>query len=146
MRILTPVNAAKQILRHHKTRNPFEIAVEKNINIIFEPLGDIYGFYHTYKRSRDIHINSAISEPDQLYTCAHELGHCILHPKVNTPFLMKNTLFSVDRIEREANVFAVELLIPDEMIINGMSIYEAAKRCCVPMELAVLKKAPQRKL
>ena len=36
-------------------------------------------------------------------------GHSQIHPRVNTPFLRKNTLFSTDR-EVEANRFAVELL------------------------------------
>ena len=52
----------------------------------------------------------------QMFTCAHELGHALLHPNVSTPFLRRNTLFSVDRLEKEANKFAVELMIPDEIL------------------------------
>lgn len=50
------------------------------------------------------------------FTCAHELGHAILHPDASTPFLRSKTLLSVDKMEIEANTFAVELLIPNELI------------------------------
>ena len=36
-----------------------------------------------------------------------------MHPKANTPFLKNNTLFSINRLEIEANQFAVDLLIDD---------------------------------
>ncbi|EEM80351.1 Uncharacterized immunity region protein 2 [Bacillus thuringiensis serovar huazhongensis BGSC 4BD1] len=37
-----------------------------------------------------------------------------MHKHVNTPFLRANTFLSVDKFERQANLFAVELLLPDE--------------------------------
>jgi hypothetical protein len=68
----------------------------------------------------------------------------ILHPTVNTPFLSKHTLFSIDKIEREANEFAVELLMPDEWVYENrntaMTIYEAAAVYGIPPEVAHLKK------
>ena len=51
-----------------------------------------------------------------LFTCAHELGHALLHPNSNTKFLRHNTLLSIDKLEREANCFAIELLVSDEAI------------------------------
>lgn len=47
---------------------------------------------------------------------AHELGHAVLHRKENCYFIRHKTLFLSDRIEREANRFAAELLIPDSLI------------------------------
>ncbi len=90
-----------------------------------------------------IHINSGLNEVDQCFTCAHELGHAVLHPKVNTPFLRRHTLQSIAKIEREANTLAVELLIPDKSIQNGMSIYEAVRLHGVTEEIAHLKKPPR---
>ena len=55
----------------------------------------------------------------QSFTCAHELGHAILHPNASTPFLRSNTLLSVDKLEQEANLFATILLIPDELILEN---------------------------
>jgi Zn-dependent peptidase ImmA (M78 family) len=68
------------------------------------------------------------------------LGHAVLHPRANTPFLKANTFFSVERIEREANEFAVELLMPDTVVREYQTIYEAAAACGVPEEVVRLKR------
>lgn len=133
-----------QLIRKHGTNNPFTIAAQKNILVLFEPLGGMMGYFNTYKRIPMIHINSDLSESDQRYTCAHEFGHAILHPKINTPFLRRHTLQSIDRIEREANMLAVELLVPDELIHSGMTIYEAAAASGVPDAVAHLKRPQKR--
>ncbi|MDR3543246.1 MAG: ImmA/IrrE family metallo-endopeptidase [Desulfosporosinus sp.] len=132
-----------KLISRYKTNDPYEIAEAKNIIIIHEPLGSTLGYHSTYKRIHFIHINYDLGSTWQRFVCAHELGHAIMHPKVNTPFLRANTFFSVDRIEREANTFAVELLIPD-YIIHGYentsrSIYQIAASCGIPKELANLK-------
>lgn len=108
----------EKIVKKYNTRNPFRIAKEMNIKVIFEPLGDINGYFTTVLRERQIHINSDISEQKQLFTAAHELGHALLHPKENTPFLRGSTFFSVSKLENEANRFAVYLLISDEDLIE----------------------------
>lgn len=65
---------------------------------------------------KQIHINHALSEQMQLLTCAHELGHALLHPNANTPFLRNSTMLSVDKMEIEANNFAMELLIDESVL------------------------------
>ena len=104
----------QKLVRQAGTRDPFEIARQKHIIITEEPLGSIRGYYSRCHRQPVIHINSALSESQRRFTCAHELGHALLHPKANTPFLHSRTLFSVNRYEIEANRFAVWLLISDE--------------------------------
>lgn len=112
MRKVTP----KQLINKYKTNNPQEIAQELGIIILFEPLGEINGYYNTAFRQKLIHININLSEYKQQFTIAHELGHALLHPKANTPFLREKTLFSINKLEIEANKFAVDLLITDEAI------------------------------
>ena len=104
----------QKLVRQAGTRDPFEIARQKHIIITEEPLGSIRGYYSRSHRQPVIHINSALSESQRRFTCAHELGHALLDPKANTPFLHSRTLFSVNRYEIEANRFAVWLLISDE--------------------------------
>ncbi|AEA17459.1 MULTISPECIES: ImmA/IrrE family metallo-endopeptidase [Bacillus] len=132
-----------KIVKKHGTTNPFEIAKRKNIIVLFEDLGNTLGFYNTYKRFKFIHINNKIDEFTQRFVCAHELGHAVLHPKANTPFLRNQTFFSVDRLEIEANTFAVELLLTDEMIFayenTHLSIQEVAEIHGVPSGFARLK-------
>ncbi|ARZ63905.1 ImmA/IrrE family metallo-endopeptidase [Bacillus anthracis] len=131
------------IIEKYKTTDPFEIAKEKNIIVLFEDLGNTLGFYNTYKRFKFIHINNQIDEITQRFVCAHELGHAVLHPKANTPFLRNQTFFSVDRLEIEANTFAVELLLTDNMISTykdtHLSIQEVAEIHGVPRGFARLK-------
>lgn len=131
------------IIEKYKTTDPFEIAKEKNIIVLFEDLGNTLGFYNTYKRFKFIHINNQIDEITQRFVCAHELGHAVLHPKANTPFLRNQPFFSVDRLEIEANTFAVELLLTDNMISTykdtHLSIQEVAEIHGVPRGFARLK-------
>ncbi|WP_088291104.1 ImmA/IrrE family metallo-endopeptidase [Bacillus mycoides] len=134
---------ALKIAEKHATTNPFEIARRKNIIVLFEDLGNTLGFYNTYKRFKFIHINNQIDEITQRFVCAHELGHAVLHPKANTPFLRNQTFLSVDRLEIEANTFAVELLLTDEMVSayedTRLSIQEVAEIHGVPGGFARLK-------
>jgi len=123
------------LLNKYGTNDPFEIVKQKNILLFFEELGDIWGYYNKYVRIPMIHINNELTEFDSRFTCAHELGHFILHPEVNTPFLKKQTLFSVDRIEREANNFAVHLLIGDNKPEPDESTTHFLCRSEVPINL-----------
>ncbi|KYD07687.1 ImmA/IrrE family metallo-endopeptidase [Saccharococcus caldoxylosilyticus] len=131
------------LIRKHGTNDPFRIAMERNIILRFEDLKSTYGYFLHSNRMKFIHINNKLDEAFQRFVCAHELGHAILHPRVNTPFLRANTLFSVDKIEIEANTFAVELLLPDDVITQyqgtDLTIYDVAKMYSVPQELVHLK-------
>ncbi|WP_313803578.1 ImmA/IrrE family metallo-endopeptidase [Cytobacillus sp.] len=134
-----------EIKKKHKTSDPFELASLKKIHIIpWDLHEEILGFYKYDKRNKYIFINNNLDNEMQKYICAHELGHAILHPRVNTPFLRKNTLFSLDKIEVEADIFAVEILIPDEFLYenknNTTTIYDASATYGVPSEIIHLKK------
>lgn len=134
--------AAERLIKKYQTNRPFQLAREMGVVVLFERLGNTLGYFNKYKRIKIIHINQELSEADQQFTCAHELGHSILHPTVNTPFLKRNTLFSISKIEREANEFAVELLLPDTLIreYSGITLSQIATTCGVPQDLLFLKK------
>lgn len=139
MRIKQLVN---RLVKKYGTRNPEKIATMMGIEIQYRPLKGILGYFQTYSRIPVIHVASGLSEELTLFVIAHELAHRILHPKNNVPFLRANTFMSIDKIEREANELAVELLIPDELLLEGISIYDAAGMCGVPREVACLKSKP----
>ena len=101
------------VIKKYGTRDPFRIAKEKGIMIMYEDLGSIQGYYTQRFRTKQIHINRNIPHHLQEFTAAHELGHAILHPNESTPFLKNCTFQVVDKLELEANRFAIELLIPD---------------------------------
>lgn len=130
----------QELVNKHKTFNPFEIASQKNIYVIKWDLHEqINGYYKYDRRNRYIVINCNLDDDFQRVVCAHELGHAILHTRVNTPFMQKNTLLSVNKIEREANRFAAELLIPDDCFIEYNNIFDIASAYQVPVELVRLK-------
>lgn len=105
-----------ELIKVHRTRNPLRIAENLGIIVLYENLGTINGFFSTAFRQKFIHININLSKHSQLFTAAHELGHVLLHPKSNTIFLKENTYLSVDKLEIEANRFAMYLLISNEDI------------------------------
>ena len=132
-----------ELYKKYGTRNPFTLARQLNIQIFYWDLpSEIKGFYQYEKRNRFIFINSELSLEEQLVVCAHELGHAVLHTKLNTPFMRTNTLFSIDKIEVQANTFAAYLLIPDESLFDSydqMTIYDIAALHQIPVELVKLK-------
>lgn len=132
----------EKLMRKYNTNDPFKLAEKLNIIVKYDDLGNTWGYFITYKRIKIIHINNNLEEWLQRYTCAHELGHSILHKGVPTPFLKKHTLFSIDKIERQANTFAVELLMPDDIIsqYEGYTIHNIADIVGIPNGLEVLKK------
>lgn len=140
-----PKQKAVKLIEKYKTNDPFELASYKNIHIVTWNLHiEIKGFYKYLRRNKFIFLNSALDEHSKRYVCAHELGHAILHPRKNTPFMRENTFFSIDRIEVEANTFAVELLLPDDRLEEYMntrlSLEEIAGIHGIPKEVARLKR------
>ena len=120
------------------TFNPFEIAENKGIVIQMEPLGTIRGYYSKALRTKFIHINCDLDEYQQKFTCAHELGHALMHPDLSTPFLRESTLFSVDKLEVEANRFAACLCYPPNLLAEeyeGCTTAQIAEILNLPLPL-----------
>ena len=132
-----------KLIQKYDTNNPFYIAKKRNILIFHQSLGGILGYHTVNRRVQMIYLNADLPDHMKSFVCAHELGHSILHPQINTPFLRQNTLLSVERIEREANRFAVELSITDDDLSkhhpHGITIQEASSIYGVPQELVTLK-------
>ena len=125
-----------QLTKKFDTCNPFEIAEALGIEILYEDLGKILGYYNKVFRIPIIHINEVSTEQQQLFTCAHELGHAVLHPNENTSFLKSNTHFSTDRIEVEANTFAIELLFA-QGAVGHVTVHEATEVYGIPEQLLI---------
>lgn len=110
--------------RYYKTDDPFDVIRAKNILLLYEELGLIKGYYNRVLRQKQIHINCNLEGNQRIFTATHELGHAVMHPKANTPFLLANTYQSVDKLEIEANKFAVEFLITDETLYEYLKYQE----------------------
>ncbi len=133
--------------KKYETTNPFHICAEKGIHIMYENLGNIMGYFNEFKRIKIIHLNENLSSEEVNFVCAHELGHAMLHPNLNTPFLKRHTLFSIDKIEREANTFAVELMLSDNLLkeYSDCSMFQISRTLGIPAHLIQLKRVQDKK-
>ena len=108
----------KRLIRRARTNNPFAICRFLGIFIEYRDLGNVLGFFKCHRRQKFIYINNRLCPEKAKQVCAHELGHVILHPCVNTVFLDVCTYAVLEKIENEANMLAAELLITDEDILE----------------------------
>lgn len=111
------------------TRNPYELAKCLNVEVQVGQLGSRAGCYMFLKNHKCIFFNEDLEEKEMLLVMAHELGHAIMHRKENCYFIRNKTLLLTSRIEIEANTFAAELLIPDDIIFEhpGMPAEQIAR-------------------
>ena len=118
----TTEHKIKRLVRYYErmvgTRNPVTIAEYAGIRVAVLPLGTIAGNYKLINRKRWIFVNDSIPTDSPLFQVivAHELGHALLHRKENCAFIKNKTLLLTSGIEREANQFAAELLIGNDII------------------------------
>lgn len=110
---------ANKLAGKYGTRNPFEIIKGMNVILVFADLIEIRGFYQYFQRNNIIYIDQNLPYKEQVFVCAHELGHMLMHKKSNTVFMDTKTHFNTSIYENEANTFAAELLIPDEIILEN---------------------------
>lgn len=133
-----------QLITKYDTDDPFRLAQEKNIQILYGDLGGKFGNYLKYKRSKFIIIDN-VHTPEWMlpFVCAHELGHALCTPNDNTQWLKTYTMsINADRVEHIANSFAVELLLNDTYITDNSdhSIYDLANNRGIPRQFIKLKR------
>jgi Zn-dependent peptidase ImmA (M78 family) len=51
-----------------------------------------------------------------MFECAHEMGHMFLHKKTNAIFMDTRTGLNTNRYEKEADTFAMDLLVGDNIL------------------------------
>ena len=116
---MTIKQKANSLARKYNSRNPLEIIKNLNVILVYYPLNDVRGFYQFFQRNNIIYIDDNLPENEQIVVCAHELGHMLLHKNSNALFMDTRTHFVTTKYENEANTFAAELLIPDEIILEN---------------------------
>lgn len=137
---------AASLVKQFGTRDPFAIAEALGVTVLFrEDFSQLKGMYKVILRNRYIFINANLPLAMQLVVCAHELGHDRLH----RPFLGNGTfrefvLYDMkSKPEFEANVFAAELLLEDEVVYacfqGGYDVYQVAGMLDVDVNLLLVK-------
>ena len=75
----------------------------------------------------------------QRLVMAHELGHAVLHKKVNCYFMRTKTLLNTSVFEHEANTFSAYLLISDDDIEQCYTVNQLSSVAGVPEEIVKLR-------
>lgn len=106
------------ITKKFYTTNPTELCQSFGIELLkdyLQPIKDylqpIKGYYTKSNRIKIITIDYDLDEKEKDIVISHELGHALLHKDISTTFFHKFTKFSTDKIENEANIFAMYLTL-----------------------------------
>lgn len=119
----------KIVLDEFGGRDIFETAENSGIKIWFRSLGSLKGFYIFENNCRYIVIDESLDDTTRSVVCAHELGHDMLHRKLSAGGIRENTLFLANnKTEREANLFAAEILISDEDFLSALSFCDNTEK------------------
>lgn len=138
------IDKAEEILNEFGGGDIFETAENSGARVWFRELGSLKGFYVFVNDCRYIVINEELDDITGAVVCAHELGHDMLHRELSEGGIRENTLFlENNKTEREANLFAAEILISDSEILEGIADYNdlqtLAAEMCMPVELIDFK-------
>ena len=136
----------EKLVKKYKTRNPMEIATSIGITVLFRDFKELKGFYTINNKTRYIVINNNLDDYIQKVVCAHELGHDRLHRHFAAYSAMQDyMLYDMKaRPERDANIFASDLLISDTEVLLYAKLHEytheqIARLMYVPKELMWFK-------
>ncbi len=138
------IDKAQTFLDEYAGRNIYSTAENSGIFLWFRKLSNLKGFYMLENGQRYIIINNELESTMQRTVCAHELGHDQLHRELSEAGIRETTMFlDSNRTEREANLFAAELLISDEDILSELEYNTDIEALCfqfdVPPEIVRYK-------
>ncbi|MBC5996506.1 ImmA/IrrE family metallo-endopeptidase [Romboutsia hominis] len=126
----------------YKNETPLDIIHHRNIVLCYIDENCISnGAYLKNENTQFIFINTKLCDYEARMTYAHELGHSILHPNVDTFELKKTDPLLLTKYEKEAQIFAAEFLLDDDILerYHGQSIFNVAREEYVSLELVKLK-------
>ena len=118
------VRVTQNLITKYKTRDPYEICDCLGIRISQKDIdANLKAYYCCQARVRNIVLNNCVPEIDQRILVAHELGHDRLHKKqaLLQGFQEAEMFVKTLPSEYEANLFAAELLIADDELLEYLS-------------------------
>jgi Zn-dependent peptidase ImmA (M78 family) len=140
-------SVASGLIKRYDTRDPFELCKATGVEVFYADLGHLKGMYKYLKRNRFAVINENLDDYIKKLVCAHELGHDLLHRDLaRRVCLQEFMLYDMkSRPEYEANLFASEILLPDDAIFSyaheGYDIEQIARILYTDINLIALKMA-----
>jgi Zn-dependent peptidase ImmA (M78 family) len=136
-----------RLVQKYNTCDPYKLCQAMGIKIRYKDCEYMLkAYFVVVSRIKSIVLNNRVSEDVARILVAHELGHAVLHREL--AFLrgfQEFELFDMTSVtEYEANLFAAELLIEDEELLELLndedkSFFGIAGELCVPAELLDFK-------
>ena len=108
------------------TNDPEKIFSERNVTVKLSPPSELRGFICRLNGALIVSVDVSLPESVKRMTLAHLLGHSLLHRKmISSGKAFEEGSLPKDIYDREADIFAAELLISDKIIADlresGMS-------------------------
>ena len=137
----------RELTGRYGTRDPGELAAALGVEILPRAFERQKGAYKVIMRNPFIFIKADLDPAMERIVLSHELGHHCLH-RLEARRLGGFREFNIfdmgsDRMEYEANVFAAELLLPDEEVLDyirqGLDIHGIASAMSSDINLVALK-------
>ena len=130
------IESAREITEKFGGRTVFETAENYGVTVWRRNLGSLKGFYIFENNRRYIVINESLDSVMQRVVCAHELGHDVLHRELSAGGIRETTLLlSGNKTEREANLFAACLLVPDDAVLSAISYSDSIEALAFELDL-----------
>lgn len=142
------IKAVEKLKSEYGICSPEKLCEYTGIPLLFHSMGNhpgaIKGFVIGVDGVYTVVVNSDIDDNIQKTVTAHELCHALYHGSNNIQRFDESTLFDEASVhEKEANLFAAELLISDddvfEALDEGETFFGAASKLCVPVQLLDFK-------
>ena len=129
------IKKVRKYVRTYGTRNPESLARVLGVRICDADFVALKLVYKVIKRTPFIFIKKDLNPVMRKIVLLHELGHHALHRKEAQIFQELNlfTDMTVSQMKYEANLFAAEILLPDDEILD-YCIFRP-KRSAIPVNL-----------
>lgn len=116
------IQKANHVLRQCGTRNADRIARELGLIVMPRDFSRQKGAYMVIERNRYIFINKHLDPVMHDIVLLHEIGHDCLHRReaIQVGGLQEFNIFDMrnQRMEYEANMFAAQIALPDDEILE----------------------------
>ena len=142
------VDAVEKVKRRYQEDDPFRLCEAMGIFLLPQSFGraedSIKGFFLQKSRIKTITYNSDLPDVFQRIIVGHEIGHAQLHARSGVHSFHDASMFDVSsRFEKDANLFAAELLLDDDAVLENLNadntFFSAASALRVPFELLDFK-------
>lgn len=116
------VQKANELIDLCGTRDPYKIAKDIGVEILYYPFARQRGAYKVIMRNRFIFVKDNLSPVMENIVLLHELGHDLLHREeaAKNGGFKEFEIFDMreNRLEYEANIFVAQVALPDDEFLD----------------------------